>query len=74
MHRNLCTGDKRNEASNFGAGLGGPDSREDDGAAKIDLTYSTLSDINRARRAFGLLGVCISQVIWTRPRYYSIII
>jgi hypothetical protein len=43
-------------------GLAGTDSREDDEAAKIDLTYSTTRDINRARPTFEMLVVCIIQV------------
>ena len=43
-------------------GLAGTDSREDDEAAKIDLTYSTTRDINRAGPTFEMLVVCIIQV------------
>jgi len=42
--------------------LAGLDSREDDGPAEIELTYSILDDINQARPAFGRLVVCIIQV------------
>jgi len=45
--------------------LAGPDSQEDDEAAKIELTYSTPDDINRARLASGTLAVCIIQVLPT---------
>jgi len=38
------------------------DSREDDAAAKIELTYSNTSDVNRARQMLGRLVVCIIQV------------
>src|ERR1035441_5024069 len=44
-------------------GLAETDSREDDDAAKIDLTYSTTRDINRARPTFEVLVVRIIQVI-----------
>jgi predicted alpha/beta-hydrolase family hydrolase len=44
-------------------GLAETDSREDDEAAKIELTYSTTRDINRARPTFEMLVVCIIQVI-----------
>jgi len=37
--------------------LAGPDYREDDEAAKIDLTYSTQSDINGAHPTSGMLAV-----------------
>jgi hypothetical protein len=43
-------------------GLAGTDSREDDEAAKIELTYSTTRDINRAGPTFEVLVVCIIQV------------
>ena len=43
-------------------GLAGTDSREDDEAAKIDLTYSTTRDINRLRLASGTLLACLIQV------------
>ena len=43
-------------------GLAETASREDDDAAKIDLTYSTTRDINRARPTFEVLVVCIIQV------------
>ena len=62
MHRNLCAGGKLNEVRNFGADLGGTGLLENDGLAKIELTYSTLANINRARPAFGMLAVCIIQV------------
>ena len=62
MHRNLCAGGKRNGAINFGAGSGGNGFREDDEAAKIELTYSTTSAVNRARPTLGRLIVCIIQV------------
>jgi hypothetical protein len=42
--------------------LAGLDSREDDGLAEIELTYSILDDINQARPAFGRPAVCIIQV------------
>jgi hypothetical protein len=42
--------------------LAGRNFREDDEAAKIQLTYSTRSDINRVRLALGTLVVCIIQV------------
>jgi predicted secreted protein len=57
VHRHLCTDGKRNEASNFGAGSGGKHLWEGDGAAKVELTYSTTRNINRARPAFGTLVV-----------------
>ena len=38
------------------------DFREDDEAAKIELTYSTTSDINRAKPTLRKLVVCIIQV------------
>jgi len=63
VHRNLCAGGKRNEVSNFGGGSGGKDLWEGDGAAKVELTYSTTRNINRARPAFGTLVVCIIQGI-----------
>jgi uncharacterized membrane protein YbhN (UPF0104 family) len=44
-------------------GLAELDSREDDGPEEIELTYSTLRDINRARLAIGMLAVCIIQVL-----------
>ena len=44
-------------------GLAGTDSREDDEAAKIELTYSTTRDINRAGPTFEVLVVCIIQVL-----------
>jgi hypothetical protein len=43
--------------------VAGTDSREDDEAAKIELTYSNTSNINPARQMLGKLVVCISQVI-----------
>jgi hypothetical protein len=49
MHRKLCTRSNLNEASNFGETLAGLNSREDDGPANIELTYSTLDDINERR-------------------------
>ena len=42
--------------------MAGLDSREDDGIAEIELTYSILDDINQARLAFGRPAVCIIQV------------
>src|SRR5208283_1822674 len=63
VHRNLCAGGKRNEVSNFGGGSGGKDLWEGDGVAKVELTYSTTRNINRARPAFGTLVVCIIQVL-----------
>ena len=63
MHRKLCIGGKLNEACNFGAGLAGLDSQEDDELAEIELTYSILEDINQARPAFGRPAVCIIQVL-----------
>ena len=42
--------------------MAGLDSREDDGLAEIELTYSILDDINQARPAFGRPAVCIIQV------------
>jgi hypothetical protein len=62
VHRNLCTRGKLNELYDFGAGFGGLGLSEDDGPAEIELTYSTLRDINRARPAIGMLAVCIIQV------------
>ena len=38
------------------------DSREGDGPAKIELTYSTLQAINRARLAFDMPALRIIQV------------
>ena len=43
-------------------GLAELDSREDDGPAEIELTYSTLRDINRARPTIGMPALCIIQV------------
>ena len=63
MHRKLCIRGKLNEAHIFGATLAGLDSREDDGPPEIELTYSILHDINRARPVFGMPAVCIIQVI-----------
>ncbi len=40
----------------------GADCWEDDGPAKIELTYSTLQAINRARQAFGMPALRIIQV------------
>ena len=51
-----------NEACNFGAALAELDSREGDGLAEIELTYSILDDINQGRPAFGRPAVCIIQV------------
>jgi hypothetical protein len=42
--------------------LAGKDFREDDEAAKIELTHSTTSGINRVDPALGTLVVCIIQV------------
>ena len=42
--------------------LAGADSREDDEAAKLELTYSTMSGIHRVRPTLGRLVVCIIQV------------
>jgi hypothetical protein len=38
-------------------------SREHDGPAELELTYSTLRDTNRARPTIGMLAVCIIQVL-----------
>ena len=43
-------------------GLAETDSRENDDAAKIELTYSTAREINRARPTFEMLVMCIIQV------------
>jgi hypothetical protein len=43
--------------------LAGADSREDDGPAKIELTYSTLQAINRPRLTIGMPALRIIQVI-----------
>jgi hypothetical protein len=51
--------------------VAGTDSREDDEAAKIELTYSNTSNINPARQMLGKLVVCISQVAWTKLWYLS---
>jgi hypothetical protein len=56
VHRNLCAGGKRNEESDFERDLAGAGSREDDEAAKLELTYSTMSAINRVRPTLGTLG------------------
>ena len=45
--------------------MAGTDFGEDDEAAKLELTYSTPSDINRAKPTFGMLVVCIIQVVHT---------
>jgi hypothetical protein len=47
VHRNLCAARKGNEASDFGAGLGGIEFPGGDEAAKIELTYSTTASISR---------------------------
>ena len=62
VHRNLCTAGKRNGASHFGAGSLEKDFWEDYKEAKIDLTYSTASDISRVKYTLGALLVCIIQV------------
>ena len=43
-------------------GLAGTGTQEGDEAAKIELTYSNTSDINRARQMLGRLLVCIIRV------------
>ena len=45
--------------------LAGADSREGDGPAKIELTYSTLQAINRARLAFDMAALRIIQVLFS---------
>ena len=48
--------------------LAGTDSREDDKAAKLELTYSTTNDINRAGPTLEMLVVCITHVkYYCRP-------
>ena len=44
--------------------LAGADSSEGDEPAKIELTYSTLQAINRARLAFDMPALRIIQVIF----------
>jgi hypothetical protein len=48
VHKNLCAARKRNEASDFGAGIGAIGFQESDEAAKIELTYSIAATISRA--------------------------
>jgi hypothetical protein len=39
---------------------------------KIELTYSTLEHIKRARPAFGMLAVCIIQVLLEQLRPFPV--
>ena len=66
MHRNLCTGGKRNEARDFDAGLGTERTLGRDEAAKIDLTYSTMSGMKASGVTLGTLVLCIIQVLDAR--------
>jgi hypothetical protein len=68
VHSTLCAGRKRNGASDFDAGLGGSGPSGGNRPAEIELTYSTMQDINRARPSFGMLAVCIIQVESFRSR------